>query len=99
MDYLSIKIEDNGIFHVELTEIVPTCKNNKRGVEGLPKWLETFLVSIKLLEVGRFKIWTRTRGSLVHNPFLIQMDTKEKNPLAPFKFHHFWLTFEDLDSW
>jgi hypothetical protein len=52
-------------------EIVPTWRNNERGVEWLEKMIDGFLIFLNVLEEeGRIRSWTSREGYSNHRTIL-----------------------------
>jgi hypothetical protein len=70
--YFTHNLGKKGLIDGQPVEVVPTWRNNTKGVEWLSKSIDIFLVLEKILEEeGRVRTWTSMGTSSNHKPILL----------------------------
>ena len=87
-NYFKYKVEGVGLVDLEPVTLFPTWRKDRVWKVRVSKRLDRFFISKHLLnELYRIQAWLQPRGSLDHNPILIQMERHNENPTRPFKFN------------
>ena len=97
LDFLSQKLDIDGLVDIVPHVLVPTWSNKRVGNENICKRLDRLLVSVDFLDLDlHLRQWVGCGGDSDHQPAFLQLLSNNPKPRSPFKFNAHWLLNEDF---
>jgi hypothetical protein len=109
--YFSNILINSVLLDVQPTQLAPTQRNGRDGLDGISKRLDWFLIDENLLGNHRnIQSWIINSSISDHNPICLQIEKTSRKLAPPFKFNSSWIldlgfitnirdTWKEMRSW